>query len=255
MEFPLIHRLAYSWAGWPSAGAFPPEPAADVFAPLRAAWRTDSLELLTCVWTPAEIQLAFRAEPDIAPAWFSARVKGRLQHALRQAGTPVSFSRKVAMRALGDNRSEVVEAYLRAQTARAELVDDRYRATLRAAAFEDPAVDLARPLDTNRGRYWYNLHWVAVTEDRFRIGQEDFLDKVRAGVFAWAVETGSALKAFAPMPDHVHVAARGDPEKTPRELGEALWRCLNRAAGCRLMSDQVYAGTFSEYGLGTILRS
>lgn len=255
MEFPLIHHLAYSWAGWPSAGVFPPEPAADFFAALRAAWRTDGLDLLTCVWTPAEIQLAFRVEPDISPALFSARVKGRLQHALRQAGTPVSFSRKVAMRSLGDNRSEVVEAYLRAQTARAELVDDRYRATLKAAAFEDAAVDLSRPLDTNHGRYWFNLHLVAVTEGRFRIGQEDFLAKVRAGVFAWAAETKSALKAFAPMPDHVHVAARVDPERTPRELGAALWRCLNHAAGCRLMSDRVYAGTFSEYGLGAILRS
>ena len=95
---------------------------------------------------------------------------------------------------------------------------------------------------------------MAVTEGRFRIGTEDFLDKVRAGVFTWAEETGCRLKAFAPMPDHVHVATRGNPERSPRELGEALWKSLNRAAGCRLMSDRVYAGTFSEYGLGAILK-
>lgn len=253
MEFPLIHHLACGWTGWPSAGTFPPEPPPAFFAALRQAWRTDGLELETCVWMPAEIQMAFRTGPDVSPELFAGRVKGRLQYALRQAGPPVAFSRKVAVRALGDNRSAVVENYLRAQTARAELADDRYRATLKAVAFADAAVDLARPVETKSGRYWYNLHLVAVTENRFRIGQEDFLDKVRTGVFAWAQETQSALKAFAPMPDHVHVAARCQPEKTPRELGEILWRCLNRAAGCRLMSDKVYAGTFSEYGLGAVL--
>ena len=196
--------------------------------------------------------MAFRVGPDISPELFAGRVKGRLQHALRQAGQPTTFSRKVAVRALGDNVSGVVEAYLRKQPARAELVDERYRATLKAAAFEDAAVDLSQPTETKSGRYWFNLHWVAATEGRYRIGNEDFLDKVRTGIFTWAAETGCVLKAFAPMPDHVHIAARGGPEKTPRELGGALWRCLNRAAGCCLMSDKVYAGTFSEYGRGVL---
>ena len=254
MEFPLIPRLFLSWTGWPAEGVFPSRPPAPFFDALRAAWVRDGLELQHCDWRSGEIQMAFQTGPDVSPELFAGRVKGRLQHALRQAGTPIGFSRKVAVRALGDNVSDVVAGYLRQQTVRAALVDKRYRATLRAAAFEDAAVDLATPEETSRGRYWFNLHFVATTEGRFRIGQEDFLDKVRAGVFAWAQETGSALKAFAPMPDHVHVAARGSPEKTPRELGSALWRCLNQAAGCRLMSDRVYAGTFSEYGRG-ILKS
>ena len=254
MEFPLIPRLFLSWAGWPAEGVFPLRPPARFFDALRAAWAADGLELQHVDWRPAEIQMAFQTGPDVSPELFGGRVKGRLQHALRQAETPIGFSRKTAVRALGDNVSDVVAGYLRQQTVRAALVDERYRATLRAAAFEDATVDLAAPEETSRGRYWFNLHLVATTEGRFRIGREDFLDKVRAGVFAWARETGSALKAFAPMPDHVHVAARGRPEQTPRELGTALWRCLNQAAGCRLMSDRVYAGTFSEYGRG-ILKS
>ncbi len=252
MEFPLIPHLFLSWTGWPAAGAFPARPAAPFFDELSAAWVADGLEFHHVDWRPAEIQMAFRTGPDVSPEFFAARVKGRLQHALRRAGKPLDFSRKTAVRALGDNTSGVVEVYLQKQTARAELVDDRYRATLAAAAFEDAAVDLSAPEETARGRYWFNLHLVAATEGRFRIGKEDFLEKVCAGVFAWARATGCALKAFAPMPDHVHVAARGRPDRTPRELGEALWRELNRAAGCRLMSDRVYAGTFSEYGRGVL---
>lgn len=254
MEFPLIHHLFYSWAGWPAEGFFPTEPDKAFFDALRTEWKADGLEFQHCDWRTAEIQMAFRVEPGVTPVLFASRVKGRLQHALRQAGLACAFSRKVAVRSLGDNVSEVVEGYLQKQTARAELMDERYRAVLREAGFENAAVDLSAPTETKSGRYWTNLHWVAVTEGRFRIGTEDFLDKVRAGVFTWAEETGCRLKAFAPMPDHVHVATRGNPERSPRELGEALWKSLNRAAGCRLMSDRVYAGTFSEYGLGAILK-
>lgn len=252
MAFPLIHHLVYSWAGWPSAGTFPPKPPSPFWARLSAAWQTDGVHLRSCAWSPEQIQLTFQAEPAVAPVFLATRVKGRLQHALRQEGAPVAFSRKVAVRALGDNRSPAVEAYLRNQTVRAELMDERYRATLRAAGFEDPGVELSAPTPTRSGRYWFNLHCVAVTAGRFRIGKEDFLDKVRSGVFAWAGETGCRLKAFAPMPDHVHVAARGDPERSPLELAEALWSHLNRAAGCCLMGENVYAGTFSEYGTGAI---
>ena len=93
-----------------------------------------------------------------------------------------------------------------------------------------------------------------MTADRFRIGKEDFLDKVRAGVWAWAEETGCRLKAFAPMPDHVHVAARGNPERSALEVAEAPWQSLNKAAGCCLMGENLYAGTFSEYGVGAVRR-
>lgn len=252
MTLPLIHHLFYSWAGWPTSGTFPSKPAPPFFKPLAAAWKTDGLDLRSCAWSPEQIQMTFRSEPAVAPVFLAARVKGRLQHALRQAGTPCGFSRKVAVRALGANRSPAVEAYLRKQAVRTEFVDERYRATLRAAGFEDPDVDLSAPSETNSGRYWFNLHLVAVTAGRFRIGKEDFLDKVRAGVFAWAEETGCRLKAFAPMPDHVHVAARGHPERSALELAEELRTSLNRAAGCCLMGDNVYAGTFSEYGVGAI---
>ena len=249
MPFPLVHHLFHSWAGWPSAGTFPPEPPAAFFEVLAVAWAADGLELRTRAWTPEQIQLTFQTQPHVAPVFLAARAKGRLQHALRQAGTACEFSRKVSVRALGDNRSPAVENYLHRQAVRAELADERYRATLQAAGIEDAAVDLSAPTETAKGRYWYNLHLVAVTADRFRIGKEDFLDKVRAGVFAWAEDTVSRLKAIAPMPDHVHVAARGNPERSPLELAEALWRRINRAAGCCLMGENLYAGTFSEYSL------
>ena len=67
MAFPLIHHLYYSWAGWPTEGAFPPAPPAAFFDALRAAWKADGLELQSRAWTPEQIQMTFRTEPQVAP--------------------------------------------------------------------------------------------------------------------------------------------------------------------------------------------
>ena len=249
MPIRLVHKLFYTWAGWPSVPPLPPEPEASFFETLRDAWRRDHFELQTHTWKPDQIQLAFRVEPDVSPVFFSTRVKGRLQHALRQAPAPVAFSRKVGMRAVGENVSGDVEDYLRKQTIRADLADERYRATLRKLSFENPADDLSAPSETNSGRYWYNLHLVAVTAGRYRIGREDFLPKIRLAALAWATETKCLLKSLALMPDHLHIAVRGPIEMSPLALAESLWTKLNHAAGCQLISDQVYAGTFSEYSV------
>lgn len=158
------------------------------------------------------------------------------------------------MRSLGDNCPRGVEGFLRRQTARAELVDERRRATLRAAGFGDGAIDLSAPAETLGGRCWCNLHLAAVTESRHRIGKEDLLDPVRAGALAWAKETECRLKALAIMPDHAHPAVGASPESSPLELAEALRKSFNRAAGCQLMGENFDAGTFSEYGAGLVLR-
>lgn len=250
------HSLFYTWSGWPSEAdltIFPPEPGDAFFSPLTALWKTDGLTLLSRTWKPDLIQLAFSVSPEIAPTFFTQRVKGRLQHALREAGQPVDFSRKVGMRAIGENITPVVENYLARQTDRGEFADDRYRTTLSAEAFEDAALDLAEPAEVKRGRYWYNLHLVLITAGRFRMGKEDFALKLRTTAQSAAAEQGCALKAFALMPDHVHLALRGKVELAPVEIGVAFQNALARAAGCRLWDDRFYVGTFSEYSLKKLL--
>jgi REP element-mobilizing transposase RayT len=233
---------------------FPPEPGNDFFAKLAALWKSDGLTLLTRNWQPDLIQLAFAVTPDVAPTFFTHRVKGRLQHALREAGTPVDFSRKASMRAIGENITDVVENYLAHQTARGDFADNRYRDMLQAESFEEDALDLADPVEVKRGRYWYNLHLVLVTADRFRMGKEDFALKLRAATQSAAADNGCRVKAFALMPDHVHIAMRGNVERSPVELGVAFQNALTKVAGCRLWDYRFYVGTFSEYGIKKILR-
>lgn len=242
---PLVHRIFLTWHGWPAEETlFPDQP------PLASAiegWRSDGFRFHNIRWTPNLVQIGFEVDPWITPVRFSQRVKGRLDHALRQAGGFDGFSRKVGVRAIGDNTDPIVEDYLAQQQIRAEFADPRYRRMLSEFSGDFSEVDLGDPAVVRRGRYWFNLHVVAVTNGRFRMGREDFLPKISDGIPAWAAGEGMPLRRFALMPDHVHVALRGDPKRSPAEIAHALYVALNRVAGLRLFSDRLYVGTFSAY--------
>jgi hypothetical protein len=63
--------------------------------------------------------------------WFvAARAKGRLDHALRKAGLAMPFSRKVALRTVGDNTRRDVEAYIERQVAKERFVDPAFAAAM-----------------------------------------------------------------------------------------------------------------------------
>ena len=285
----LVHRLAYSWTGWPQSEPLPPEPGADFLAALDEAWSRDGLHRISHRWQQDIVQFTFKAEPDISPQTIAARAKGRLDHALRAHGWRAGLARKVALRSLGENTLETVLHYIATQLDRADLADPRYVQSLADAAWADGDVDLSEPLASGHGRYWYNLHLVAVTDERWRVGREDFLAKIPAAVRAWSTALGAVdasavgrdkpVRAGAPapqlraadglapserrrprpgvhslavMPDHVHVSVRSPTDSTPREVADGLRRALNLAAGCALFSPRMYAGTFSDYALSLI---
>jgi REP element-mobilizing transposase RayT len=257
----LVHRIAYSWTGWPKSGAaFPPLPGDDFLASLDEAWATDGLRRIAQRWQPDLVQFTFEAPPNVSPEFVAARAKGRLDHALRKTAWGHGFERKVAVRSLGENTLEVVLRYIATQLDRADLADPRYVNSLTEAAWEDGDIDLEEPVASGHGRYWYNLHLVAVTNGRWRIGREDFLPKVTAAGRAWSEELAAnaagkvrpGVHSLAVMPDHVHLAVRGPAARSPDEIAGGLREALNRAAGCLLFDPRVYAGTFSSYPLSHV---
>ena len=62
------------------------------------------------------------------------------------------------------------------------------------------------------------------------------------------------IAALSVMPDHLHMALRGNIEWSPAEIALVFQNGLARAAGCRVWQDWYYAGTFSEYDLDVIRR-
>ena len=130
----LVHRLAYSWTGWPQSEPLPSEPGAELLAVLDEAWSRDGLHRISHRWQPDIVQFTFEAGPDIAPQTIAARAKGRLDHTLRAHGWRAGLARKVALRSLEENTLETVLHYIATQLDRADLADPRYVQSLAGAA-------------------------------------------------------------------------------------------------------------------------
>jgi hypothetical protein len=80
------YQLRYGWTGWPSPGHFFPDRVSEAVTELAAAWEEDGLRLLEQNCSSDMAQLVLSTKPHVAPALLAARVKGRLQHALRVTG-------------------------------------------------------------------------------------------------------------------------------------------------------------------------
>jgi REP element-mobilizing transposase RayT len=250
---PAFH-LRYTWTGWPTSGTqFPPQPSAAFFEQLDDAWQSDALKRIATNWQTNKIQFTFSTVPAVSPSLFVARVKGRLQHALRAGGTSVKFSRKVAFRGIGENHSHEVKNYIQKQVDKERLVDPKFAEMLRRFTILDESVSLDEPSETNSGRYWYNLHVVLVVASRERIRSEDDFAELDRAAQATAHKHDHKLAARAWMPDHLHVALRGNIEESPGEIAMSLMNNTAYAMGQNAIWQRgFYTGTFSEYDVRAI---
>lgn len=247
-------QLRYAWTGWPSGRAFASTPC-EVLSTIKKDWEHDGLRLLESRWTISEVQLLFSARPHVLPVLLATRAKGRLDHALRTASLPVEFSRKGAVRSVGDNTRAEVEAYIERQVGKEHFVDPRFEHAMREFTVVNRSVDLSAPAASARGRYWYNVHLVLVVKERFRIVDLECLATIRDSCFRIADKKGYAISRLSVMPDHLHMALRGDHEQSPNEIVYAFQNNLAHALGQRhLWEDTFYVGTFGEYDMDAVRR-
>jgi REP element-mobilizing transposase RayT len=244
------YQLRYTWAGWPSSGDLPQVDLERV----KDYWENDGLRLLESRWSPHEVQLAFSARPDVAPVFLAARAKGRLQHAIRQAGLRFNgFSRKVAVRSVGENTTADVEAYIARQVSKEAFVDPRFAAQMEEFTVCCPEVDLKQASESSHGRYWYNLHVVLVVAERDRITDRKSLTTIRDGCFRIAAKKSHSIARLSLVPDHLHLALRGNIEQSPQEIALGFQNNVAYMLGqVRIWDNGFYAGTFSEYDFGAI---
>jgi hypothetical protein len=146
------YQLRYGWTGWASSAPFPDGLLARVLPDIAPEWENDGLRVLESSQTAGQIQLTLSATPQVAPVTLAARVKGRLQYHCRRRGASIDFSRKLAVRSLGDPTRGQVEAYVHNQVANESLADERFREMLTVFTVADPQVDLSRPTESNSGR-------------------------------------------------------------------------------------------------------
>jgi len=247
------HKLRYGWAGWPTRGTQFPKEMEQYLSAAAEGWEKDGIRLLETEFSPECLLMTFSVRPNVARTLFTARVKGRLQHSLAGAGLRVKFSRKVAMRSIGENHREEVEAYIASQIANESWCDPRIMEVLAPFTVTNPDADLSAPTATTSGRYWYNVHLILVTEGRWRCSEIPWLTKIRDQSFRIAEKKGHGISRLSVMPEHVHLSVRGNLEHSPQEIALAfqnnLSYCLAKAPVWRVT---YYVGTFGEYDMNAV---
>jgi REP element-mobilizing transposase RayT len=161
-------QLRYSWTDWLKS-AWQNMPDARTLDTIDPLWEQDGLRRLEHLWANDHFQITFSARPEVSPVLLATRAKGRLQYSLRGAGRGFpGFTRKVSVRSVGENTSQDVTAYIESQVKKEAFDDPRFRAMLGQFTRSFPAVDLAVPSESARGRYWFNLHIVLISAGRGR---------------------------------------------------------------------------------------
>ena len=212
----------FDWTGWLSNSSTFPANTPEIVRQTVPDWDKEGLRMMEFFVRQSMIQILFSVAPEISLILFAARVKGRLQYAFRSSGMPVVFSRKVSVRSLGENTRTDVENYIRSQVQRGDFADPRFAERMKRYTVERDDVDLAQPSATNRGRYWYNLHLVLTVAERYRMGEDVALSRLRDEAFVLAGKQGYLIKTLSLKPDHLHMALRGNIEQSPTEIGVAF---------------------------------
>jgi REP element-mobilizing transposase RayT len=247
------YQLRYGWTGWPSQETIPPIPSGAFFQEISELWKKDGLRLLEKNWGTEHISFTFSTTPTVSPVFLAGRVKGRVQHALRLAGQPVKFSRKLAVRSIGRNTREIVEGYIKKQIDRDRPADPRYEELLRSQTINNQSVDLSHPFQTGSGRYWYNLHLVLVVQGRYRMGWGKEGRNIAAACREVERKNGYRISTLSAMPEHLHIALRGNVDESPEDIALAFQNYLAYAmGGFRLWEDNYYVGTFGEYTMNAV---
>ena len=240
------YSLRYAWAGWPSGTCFQGLADDQILKHLGESWEADGLRLLEWNWSDTKIQLTFSTTPKTSPVFLATRAKGRLQDALRKAGSPQKFSRKLSVRSIGDNMTVEVENYIKNQVKSELFVDPAFARKMEELILVNPSVDLSAPTSSGRGMYWYNLHLVLVVRQRSQIADLDRLMRIRDGCSRIAIKKAYGISTLSVMLDHLHVALRGDHRQSPVEIALAFQNNLAHLAGEALWTENFYAGTFSK---------
>ena len=251
---PPAYQLRYTWTGWPAKTyMFPRPPADEIWSRLRSEWEEDGIRLLETSWRRESICLSLSTKPTVSPILLAERVKGRLDYACRTRRDRLRFSRKLAVRSMGDVRYEQVLEYIGSQIDNRRFANRTYSEYLKQFTVRDPTVDLRRPTRTKSGAYWYDLHLVILVDRRYgQLGSMD-LRRVRDGSFRIARRKGHLLSAVAVVPDHIHMAIRGLLQMSPEELALSYLNDLAQVTGTRsIWQPGYYVGTFGVYNMNAI---
>jgi len=196
-------------------------------------------------------QFLLSSKPEVEPKKLVARIKGRLQHLLRE-WSPKALKRNYDLHSIGSSRRAEVERYVESQLDRYPLRDHALGEFLQRLQVRRPNVDLSEPQRTVRGIFRYNLHVVLETDGGWGETCEDRLTALRDMILRAARAKGHLLSRAGILPEHIHLTLGCPPEIAPADIALSYLNNLAHVYEMRpVFRYSAYLGTFGEYDVGT----
>lgn len=244
-RYQLIYSLTVFWKTSPGTQSW--------LAELKALTESDGIRILQHRFSNlATSQFLISTLPTVSPQLIPARVKGRLQHLLKNDFRQ-PFQRNYDLISIGSTKGEKVQDYVAGQIQHHSDDEQHLPAELADLQFQDPDADLLKPRFTNHGRCTCNLHIVVVRRDRHEVHDRGILTRVRSMIRSWAEKHGLLLSRIAILPDHLHVTIGIAATSVPLDLALSLMNNLAWLHDMQpVLEPTCFLGTFGQYDLGAI---
>jgi REP element-mobilizing transposase RayT len=247
----IPYCLRYAYSTWTTLN-LSVNTLQDVIQRTETLLRSDDLKILEHRVAGNQIQLLLSARPSHSPVDLSKITKAKLVLAFSQQDIYKSITREFALRSVGENTSQDLEHYLREQVDRRNFVDDRFADSLRPFS-KEYAVDLEKCEATKYGHYWYDLHFVLGTNDRYSVALPEIWEAIVQASELWHLEQGHQMKSISLLPDHVHLLIRPNLHTSPYQVGEGLIERLNRVKIMQnIYHPTFYVATHGAYAMNSI---
>ncbi|MGH8714418.1 MAG: hypothetical protein ACREYB_10470 [Casimicrobiaceae bacterium] len=232
-----------------------PPPAAGWLDALGKATEPDGVRLLEHRLAKGNVsQFLVSTRPETAPADIARSTKGRLQYLVRNA-LPKPFRRNYGLRSVGAAGAEVVEEYVRRQTAHHPMADQHVQRQFDELRI-DGGADLTTPRVGSHAQFLYNLHLVLVHRDRGKEVRAALLERRRERVLAIAAKKGQFVGRGQLLVDHLHLTLGCALTESPQQVALGYMNNLAYADGMTALFEfSYYVGTFGEYDLDAVRRA
>ncbi len=230
-----------------------PVPDTQWLTALQQATEPDGVRVLKHRLTTGDASQFFvSTKPHVKPEALLRSVKGRLQHAIREQ-VPKAFQRNYGLRGIGAAKRSAVEQYVADQLGHHRMADPNVQQRLARFQKSYPDVDLSLPSFSAHGEYWYNLHVVFVSAERWMEIRERVLEERLNAIEATAGTCGHRLSRAAILPDHVHVTLGCGISESPEQVALGYMNACAEAAGSKPeWRFSYYTGTIGEYDRGAV---
>lgn len=223
-------------------------PVESTLEPVAHALELDGIRILSHRYAePSMIQLTLSVKPHLSPQTIVQRVKGRLWYTWKE-DSQVSIYKKYSLRSYGTQERTIIEQYVAGQAANHPMATEKAAALFEELTFQDPTVDLARPIEVGKSLLWYNLHIVLVHVERWRTVNKRLLEAVRDMIRRVCVKYHWRLSRCGIVADHLHLALGANMQDSVQDV---VLRMMNNLAFVHEMKPvychSAYMATFGEY--------